>query len=107
MVQGSYNRRSSIEAKAGQLNNGVVGSVVNVSQKVTDVYVHHQRVNSTSAPEGQPGQQIRSKAQYDNWLQLQATKKGPTSGQTGNGSTGNVANVRQQAYSTVSSSKGK
>jgi hypothetical protein len=71
----NYNRKSSLEAKLSAGNNGVVGSVIkgdgnSVSQ------VSHQRVNSTSAAEQHQHQQnsqqmvgqIRSKAQYDNWL---------------------------------------
>ena len=37
------------------------------------------------------GQQIRSKAQYDNWLQLQAMKK----------ATGGAANVRPQSNNNI------
>jgi hypothetical protein len=68
----TYQRRSSIEAISGQLNNGVVGSVVNINVGQRDAYVHHQRVNSTSAQDNHPvgPQQIRTKAQYDEWIKL-------------------------------------
>ena len=51
-------------------------------------------INSATVESGQP---IRSKAQYDNWLQLQVMKK----------ATGGAANVRSQSNNNMGgSSKG-
>ena len=76
------NRKSSIEAK--------IGGQAAVSGAVKDL----ASLNNSQIASGQ----IRSKAQYDNWLQLQVMKK-----QTGsnNGQGGNVPNIRQGGSQTV------
>ena len=73
------NRKSSIEAK--------IGGQAAVSGVVKDL----SALSNSQIASGQ----IRSKAQYDNWLQLQVMKKA-----TGSGSA-NVPNIRQGGSQTV------
>ena len=59
----SLNRKSSIDSKVG--GAAAVTGVIKSSEG-----------QPGPGEDGAHGQQIRSKAQYDNWLQLQVMKKG-------------------------------
>lgn len=66
----SLNRKASIDSKVG--GTAAVSGVI----KSADTHSHvHGHGTAAGGEEGSHGQQMRSKAQYDNWLQLQVMKK--------------------------------